>query len=148
MKKKDILYLNEGHQEVVEVLMEDVKKIMYFATEDEIAGKYQDFLNILDSVYLYSNNLHETTLKIEGDDGAMAEFIFLIPNMLFYTTIGFLTALKTEENGDDMVVHLEEIANLCENSTGELADVLIDATEGKRLLDRILEKETTSNYRS
>ena len=145
MKKKDILYLNEGHQVVVEGLMEDVKKIMYYATEDEIAGKYQDFLNILDSVYLYSNNFHETTLKIEGDDGTMAEFIFLIPNMLFYTTIGFLTALKTKENGDAMIVHLEKIANLCENSTGELADVLIDATDEKRLSDRILEKETTNN---
>ena len=145
MKKKDILYLNEGHQVVIENLMEDVKKIMYYATEDEISGKYQDFLNILDSVYLYSNNFHETTLKIDGDDGAMAEFIFLIPNMLFYTTIGFLTALKTKVNQDSMVVHLEEIANLCENSTGELADVLIDATDEKRLLDRILEKETTNN---
>ena len=145
MKKTDILYLNAGHQEVVEVLMDDVKKIMYYATEDEIAGKYQDFINIIDSVYLYSNNFHDTTLKIEGDDGAMAEFIFLIPNMLFYTTIGFLTALKTNENSDDMVLHLENIANLCENSTGELADVLIDATDEKRLLDRILEKETTNN---
>ena len=112
MEKTDILYLNAGHQEVVEVLMEDVKKIMYYATEYEIAGKYQDFLNILDSVYLYSNNFHETTLKIDGDD---------------------------------MIVHLEKIANLCENSTGELADVLIDATDEKRLSDRILEKETTNN---
>ena len=145
MKKKDILYLNDSHQEVVENLMEDVKAMMYYATEDEIAGKYQDFLNILDSVYLYSNNFHETTLKIEGDDGAMAEFIFLIPNMLFYTTIGFLTALKTKENGEDMVVYLEKIADLCENSTGELADVLIDATDEKRLLEDILEKETINN---
>ena len=145
MKKKDILYLNEGHQVVVESLMEDVKQIMYYATEDEIAGKYKDFLKILDSVYLYSNNFHETTLKIEGGDGVMAEFIFLIPNMLFYTAIGFLTALKTEENGNDMIVFLEKIANLCENSTGELADVLIDATDEKKLLDGILEKETTNN---
>ena len=145
MKKKDILYLNEGHQVVVESLMEDVKQIMYYATEDEIVGKYKDFLKILDSVYLYSNNFHETTLKIEGGDGVMAEFIFLIPNMLFYTAIGFLTALKTEENGNDMIVFLEKIANLCENSTGELADVLIDATDEKKLLDGILEKETTNN---
>lgn len=145
MKKKDILYLNEGHQEVVEVLMEDVKKIMYYATEDEIVGKYQDFLNILDSVYLYSNNFHDTTLKIEGDDGVMAEFIFLIPNMLFYTAIGFLTALKTKVNQDSMVVHLEKIGSLCENSTSELADVLLDATDKKRLLEGVLEKETTNN---
>ena len=95
MKTKEILYLNDDHKVVVEALMADVKQIMYYATEDEVKGKYQDFLNILDSVYLYSNNFHETTLKIEGGDGVMAEFIFLIPNMLFYTTIGFLTALKT-----------------------------------------------------
>ena len=145
MKKKDILYLNEGHQEVVESLMEDVKQIMYYATEDEIVGKYQDFLNILDSVYLYSNNFHDTTLKIEGDDGVMAEFIFLIPNMLFYTAIGFLTALKTKVNQDSMVVHLEKIGSLCENSTSELADVLLDATDKKRLLEGVLEKETTNN---
>ena len=145
MKKKDILYLNEGHQEVVEGLMENVKKIMYYATEYEIAGKYQDFLNILDSVYLYSNNFHETTLKIEGDDGAMAEFIFLIPNMLFYTTIGFLTALKTKYNADFMCSHLEKIGSLCENSTSELADVLIDVTDKKRILEDMLESETIKN---
>tara|TARA_R110000824_G_scaffold12997_1_gene56749 strand:+ start:63 stop:500 length:438 start_codon:yes stop_codon:yes gene_type:complete len=145
MKNTEILYLNKGHQEIVEGLMEDVKKIMYYATEDEIAGKYQDFLNILDSVYLYSNNFHETTLKIEGDDGVMAEFIFLIPNMLFYTAIGFITGLKTKENGDVMVIHLERIGSLCENSTGELADVLIDATDKKRLLEDILENETIKN---
>ena len=145
MKNTEILYLNKGHQEIVEGLMEDVKKIMYYATEDEIAGKYQDFLNILDSVYLYSNNFHETTLKIEGDDGVMAEFIFLIPNMLFYTAIGFITGLKTKENGDVMVIHLERISSLCENSTSELADVLIDATDKKRLLEDILENETIKN---
>jgi len=145
MKKKEILYLNAGHQEVVEVLMEDVKRIMYYATEDEIAGKYQDFINIIDSVYLYSNNFHDTTLKIEGDDGVMAEFIFLIPNMLFYTAIGFLTALKTDGNSDSMAVHLEKIGSLCENSTGELADVLIDATDKKRLLEDMLESETIKN---
>ena len=145
MKNKEILYLNKGHQDVVEVLMEDVKKIMYYATEDEIVGKYQDFLNILESVYLYSNNFHDTTLKIEGDDGVMAEFIFLIPNMLFYTAIGFLTALKTDGNSDSMAVHLEKIGSLCENSTGELADVLIDATDKKKILEDMLESETIKN---
>tara|TARA_R110000787_G_scaffold81369_1_gene176469 strand:+ start:126 stop:563 length:438 start_codon:yes stop_codon:yes gene_type:complete len=145
MNKKEILYLNEGHQEVVEVLMEDVKKIMYYATENEIAGKYQDFLNILDSVYLYSNNFHDTTLKTEDDNGVMAEFIFLIPNMLFYTAIGFLTALKTEYNTEFMCSHLEKVGSLCENSTSELADVLIDVTDKKKILEDILESETIKN---
>ena len=145
MKKTDILYLNASHKQVVEMLMEDVKEIMYYATEDEIVGKYQDFLNILDSVYLYSNNFHDTTLKVEDDNGVMAEFIFLIPNMLFYTAIGFLTALKTAENEDSMLVHLEKVGSLCENSTTELADVLIDVTDKKKILEDMIDSETIKN---
>jgi len=145
MNKKDILYLNVSHQVIVEKLMKDVKALMYFATEEEISGKYQDFLNIIESVYLYSNNFHETTLKGEGDDGVMAEFIFLIPNMIFYTSIGFLTALKNSENSVFMLDHLEETASLCENATAELADVLIDATDKKNLMEDMVEKETIKN---
>tara|TARA_R110000824_G_scaffold44465_1_gene129374 strand:+ start:1329 stop:1766 length:438 start_codon:yes stop_codon:yes gene_type:complete len=145
MNKKEILYLNDDHKKIVEGLMKDVKELMYYATEDQVSGKYQDFLNILDSVYLYSNNFHETTLKIEGDNGVMAEFIFLIPNMLFYTSIGFLTALKTSENNKYMKTYLEDIASFCENATSELADVLIDETEKKKLLEDIIEGETIKN---
>jgi hypothetical protein len=145
MNKKEILYLNENHQDIVEKLMKDVKELMYFATENEIRGKYQDFLNIIESVYLYSNNFHETTLKVEGDNGVMAEFIFLIPNMLFYTSIGFLTALKNYENSSYMKDYLEDVASFCENATAELADVLIDATDEKKLLESILKNETIKN---
>ena len=145
MNKKEILYLNNNHKEVVEKLMKDVKELMYYATEEQISGKYQDFLNILDSVYLYSNNFHETTLKIEGDNGVMAEFIFLIPNMIFYSAIGFLTALKNEDNSKYMKGYLEDIASFCENATSELADVLIDETEKKKLLKDIVESETIKN---
>lgn len=145
MNKKEILYLNDNHKEVVERLMKDIKELMYYATEEQISGKYQDFLNILDSVYLYSNNFHETTLKLEGGDGVMAEFIFLIPNMIFYTAIGFLTALKTEENSKYMKDYLEDVASFCENTTSELADVLIDETEKNKLLEDIVESETIKN---
>lgn len=142
MKKTEILYFNNDHQHIVEKLLKDIKELMYFATEDEGLGKYQDFLNILDSVFLYSNNFHETTLKKEHDDGVMAEFIFLIPNMIFYTAIGFLTALKTVENRKIMRDSLEDIGSSCENATSELADVLIDEQEKKKLLKGILETET------
>ena len=145
MNKKEILYLNNNHKEVVEKLMKDVKELMYYATEEQISGKYQDFLNILDSVYLYNNNFHETTLRLDDDNGAIAEFIFLIPNMIFYTAIGFLTALKNTENSKYMKDYLEDVASLCENATSELADVLIDETEKKKLLEDITENETIKN---
>ena len=139
MKKKDILYLNKRHQVIVENLVKDVKESMYYATENEIDGKYRDFLGILDSIYLHSNIFNTTTLKTDKDDGVVAEFIFLIPNMLFYTVIGFLTGLKTSDNSDNIISHTEEVGGLCENATGELADILIDITETERLYDEIVE---------
>ena len=145
MNKKDILYLNNNHQEIVEQLLNDIKTAMYFATENEISGKYHDFTNILESVYLYSNNFHETTLKIENDNGVMAEFIFLIPNMLFYTCIGFLTALKKSSNSEDIKYYLDKISNFCENATSELADVLVDVTVEKNLQEVIKENQTIKN---
>ena len=139
MKKKDILYLNKRHQIIVENLVKDVKESMYYATENEIDGKYRDFLGILDSIYLHSNIFNTTTLKTDKDDGVVAEFIFLIPNMLFYTVIGFLTGLKTSDNSDNIIAYIEEIGGMCESSTGELADVLIDINESKDLIDEMAE---------
>ena len=102
MKDTEILYLNDQHQEIVESHLKTIKKLMYFATEDVDGGKYQDFLHIVNSIFLYSNNFHKTMVnKVDTDNGVVAEFIFLIPNMIFYTAIGFLTALKDGENIDE-----------------------------------------------
>jgi len=65
--------------------------------------------------------------------------------MLFYTAIGFLTALKTGNNQDSISVHLEKIGSLCENSTSELADVLVDVTDKKNILEDMLDSETIKN---
>ena len=139
MKKKDILYLNKRHQVIVEDLLKDVKEAMYYATPSKVDGKYKDFLGILDSIYLHSNIFHDTTLKHENNDGVVAEFIFLIPNMLFYTSVGFLTGIKTDDNTDNIISHIEEVGGLCENATGELADILIDITETDELYNEIVE---------
>ena len=130
MKQIEISYLNDKHQAVIEQYIREIKQEMYFSTEYVGEGKYQDFLNILNSIYLYSNNFYDTMLKNE-DGSACDEFIFLIPNMIFYTTIGFLTALKDGNNDDDMIGYLEKIALDCENVTSELADILIDTKESR-----------------
>ncbi len=145
MKNTDIFYLNDRHREIIETHTRNIKQVMYFATEDVSEGKYQDFLHILKSVYLYSNNFHDTMLKKDEDGGVTAEFIFLIPNMTFYTTVGFLTALKDGENDSDLQYYLEQIGRYCENATSELADVLIDEKEKNRLLKDIQDIELSQN---
>ena len=59
MKDTEILYLNDQHEKIVESHLKTIKKLMYFATEDVDGGKYKDFLHIVNSIFLYSNNFHK-----------------------------------------------------------------------------------------
>jgi hypothetical protein len=143
MKNIEISYINDKHKEIVELHLRKIKKAMYFATEDVGEGKYQDFLEIMNSVYLYSNNFYENMVEKKGDDALLEEFIFLIPNMVFYTSIGFLTALKDGENDFVSRSSLEEIGGYCENATSELADIIIDNKEKTKIIQDILGLELT-----
>ena len=83
--------------------------------------------------------------KDKSESGSIAEFLFLIPNMSFYTSIGFLTALKNGENDSDLRDSLEKIGVNCEHITGELADVLIDETEKEKMLKDIFDIQVNKN---
>ena len=65
------------------------------------------------------------------------EFIFLIPNMTFYLSVGFLTGLKHRQNSDEMEKFVERMATKTENITGELADILIDNNATIEILQEI-----------
>ena len=144
MKNVDVSYLNEKHEKIVVKYIKNLKKYIYFSTENVERGKYQQFVDIMFSVYLYSNNFYDRMLK-KKDDGNVAEFLFLIPNMLFYATIGYLTALKTEENYDDMRYYLEKISDITEDTKSELADVLIDNEEQQQVLREIFNSRLAEN---
>ena len=144
MEVIEISYLNNKHQEVVENYIKHLKELMYYATETAANGKYQEFLEIMSSVYMYSNNFHDSMSR-KKDNGVLAEFLFLIPNMMFYTCIGFLTALKTDDNYKDMGRYLEGIASATENATGEIADILIDTEEKQKILKELQNIRVTKN---
>lgn len=146
MKDTEVIYLNEQHEKIVGKHINTIKKLMYFATENTEKGKFQDFLTILKSIYVYSNNFHETMVsKKKKDDGVIAEFLFLIPNMSFYTAIGFLTALKDGKNDLELRDVLERIGVNCENATSELADILIDEEVEKEMIKDIFGIEINKN---
>jgi hypothetical protein len=146
MKDSEVIYLNGDHEKIVDKHIKGVKELMYYATEKVGTGKYQDFLTIMNSIYMYSNNFYNTVLKKgECDEGEMAEFIFLIPNMSFYTSIGFLTALKDGENDLMLRDKLERIGLNCENTTAELADVLFEENEKKKFFNDAFNKRISKN---
>ena len=145
MKNTDISYINDNHKKIVEQHIRKIKKAMYFATEDVGEGKYQDFLDIMNSVYLYSNNFYDTMVEKKGDSASLVVLIFLIPNMVFYTAICYLAPFKDGDNDYLMRSSLEEIGSICENATSELADILIDEKESKKIMQDILDLDLTKN---
>ena len=141
MKDTEVIYLNEQHQKIVSNHIKMVKRLIYYATEEAEKGKFQDFLTILRSIYMYSNNFYNTEVdKKKCDRGTVSEFLFLIPNMSFYMAIGFLTGLKNNDDNLDLRDRVERIAMFCEDTTSELADILIDEEEKKNILKEITQK--------
>ena len=119
---------------------------MYYATANVDSGKYQSFLDILNSIYLYSNNFYSSVLeRSDYDSGTIAEFLFLVPNMCFYSAIGFLTALKDGKNDSEIKDYLERVGVVSESATGELADILIDEQEKKEYIKELINIKTNQN---
>ena len=130
----DNKYLNQQHREIIENYILYVKKLVYFATEDAGDKKFKDFLTVLDTVFLYSNNFYDS---IKERTRMNEEFIFLIPNMTFYLSVGFLTGLKHKQNNEEMQEFIDRMAKKSENITGELADLLIDSNETIEILQEL-----------
>ena len=84
-------YINKEHEGIVEQYVLYLKKLVYFATEDAGNMKFQEYAEILESVFMYSNNFYDTMTKKKH---MVEEFMFLIPNMAFYLSVGFFTGLK------------------------------------------------------
>jgi len=140
----EIDYLSEKHRVIVEKYIAEVKKTMYYATDCEGIGKYGDFIDLADTVFSYSNNFFESMNN--GYKGiTTSEFLFLIPNMLFYTSIGFVMGIKNNENSEEMDFYIEKVTTLAESAIGDLADVLIDCEEGSRILENEENKELSKN---
>ena len=145
IEKDEVFYLNDEHRIIVEKHILNVKKLVYYATEDCGLGKFQEFSDILETIYMYSNNFYTNMVEKKENDAYLAEFLFVIPNMYFYTAIGFLTALKNKNNKSIMRESLERIVMSCEDTTSELADVLIDENEKKQLIKDLPNKEINQN---
>jgi|TARA_R110002050_G_scaffold91860_3_gene192667 hypothetical protein len=127
-------YINKEHEAIVEQYVLYLKKLVYFATEDAGNMKFQEFAEILESVFMYSNNFYDTMTKKKH---MVEEFMFLIPNMVFYLSVGFFTGLKNKNNAKDIEMCIDRLAKKTENITGELTDILIDNKEKIEIIEEL-----------
>ena len=127
-------YINKEHEAIVEQYVLYLKKLVYFATEDAGNMKFQEYTEILESVFMYSNNFYDTMTKKKD---MVEEFMFLIPNMAFYLSVGFFTGLKNRNNAKDIEMCIDRLAKKTENITGELTDILIDNKEKIEIIEEL-----------
>jgi hypothetical protein len=127
-------YINKEHEAIVEQYVLYLKKLVYFATEDAGNMKFQEYTEILESVFMYSNNFYDTMTKKKH---MVEEFMFLIPNMAFYLSVGFFTGLKNRNNAKDIEMCINRLAKKTENITGELTDILIDNKEKIEIIEEL-----------
>jgi hypothetical protein len=127
-------YINKDHEAIVEQYVLYLKKLVYFATEDAGNMKFQEYTEILESVFMYSNNFYDTMTRKKH---MVEEFMFLIPNMAFYLSVGFFTGLKNRNNAKDIEMCIDRLAKKTENITGELTDILIDNKEKIEIIEEL-----------
>jgi len=121
-------YINKVHEAKIEEYVLYLKKLVYFATEDAGSRKFFEFSEILETVFAYSNNFYDTMARKRH---MIEEFMFLIPNMAFYLSVGFF------ENAKDIEMCIDRLSKKTENLTGELTDVLIDNKEKIDIIEEL-----------
>lgn len=139
----DVKYINNEHKKEIEKYISSLKEIMYYATDEYYKGKYREYEKLLNGVVLYSNNFYET-MKVERQK-SIEEFIFIMPNMFFYMSIGFLGGIKNKNNA--MIIQDSEIrlSDTTEDLVGTIADILIDNENESKIINKAVQNIISKN---
>tara|TARA_R100000655_G_scaffold93279_1_gene134526 strand:- start:579 stop:992 length:414 start_codon:yes stop_codon:yes gene_type:complete len=127
-------YINKEHEAKIDEYVLYLQKLVYFSTEDYGSRKFLEYTKILETVFTYSNNFYDNMSKKRH---MIEEFMFLIPNMAFYLSVGFFTGIKNKQNAKDIEMCIDRLSKKTELLTGELTDVLIDNKEKIDIIEEL-----------
>jgi len=128
----EIIYINEEHEKIVHRYLNYVQKQVYEATEMAERGKYNDFQELLSDILLYHNDFSDFGLK----DDNVSEWLFSIPNLAMFTTLGFFAGLKNKSNEDLLDRCSTNIHSATMEMVGSLSDMLKDIEEKSKLSEK------------
>ena len=101
MKLKTI---NDEHESLLKGHISFIKGIAYEATEHCEYGKFEDYNDILKNIIKYTNEFQ----KIIEDNNKDKEWVFMSPNLMLYSCMGFLSGIRNEKN-DELIDNLSGI---------------------------------------
>jgi hypothetical protein len=118
----EIIYINEEHKAIIEEYLKFIQRDVYDVTENANCGKFSDFQELLDDILRYHNDFVDMPMKENNFD----EWIFSIPNLCMFTSLGFYAGLKNKENEKMIQTHIDLIHETTMNTFAVLSDFLND----------------------
>jgi len=127
----EILCDNIKHKEILDKYIRNVKALIYYVTEEEDMGKFNDFNEVLSMIISYSNEFrvdHLNFIKHDGeiDEAAMLEWRYMIPNLVVFAAVGFLAGISNKENREDFKNIRQKLFKKTSEIIGETYDIYAD----------------------
>ena len=86
--------INEEHEVLIRRYVNFIKGIAYEANEHCEYGKFDDYNDILNNIIKYTNEFQE----IIEYNNQTKEWVYMSPNLMLYSCMGFLTGIKNKDN--------------------------------------------------
>tara|TARA_R100001460_G_scaffold82444_3_gene123421 strand:- start:237 stop:629 length:393 start_codon:yes stop_codon:yes gene_type:complete len=122
-------HINAKHEDMVTNYLIYIQKQVYLATETADSGKYDDFQDILEDIMMYHNDFVGTGLNKDN----LEEWVFAIPNLTMFTSLGFFAGLRNKENDDVIEKCVQNVYASTMDIVGSLSDLMKDEAEIKNM---------------
>lgn len=127
--------LNKKHAKYLNRYIKCVQGIMYSSTEGVAEGKFNEINDLLTNVVRFANKFKENAISKEE----LSEWCYMIPNLMLYSSVGFLIGIKTKKNKEDINNSIEELFDKTLSMTSKTSEIL-DTMKTLGELDEILDK--------
>ena len=91
----EIQGINQVHTKILNDFIKYVQQQTYIMTENCEDGKYQDFEEVMEDVFAYYVDFKKYAVK---DEDGVEEWVYMLPNLLMYSFLGFLAGIKSKKN--------------------------------------------------
>jgi hypothetical protein len=119
--------VNNEHAELLNDYVTYIQGIVYEATEDSPAKKFEEFNEILANIINYTNAFQKI-VKSSKDD---REWVYMQPNLMLYASMGFLSGIKNRVNRKLINSLTERLFDKTVDFVGETTDILDEISRRK-----------------
>jgi len=116
----EIVCDNIKHKRILEKYLQYVKASIYYITEEHEAGKFGDFIDTLETIITYSNEFREDN---EKQTSLMNEWRYMIPNLVVFSSVGFLSGIKRKSISKDVEILKKKLFRKTSEIIGETYDI-------------------------